>query len=155
MEKAALHPKRMGEAVEVYFMYRATCLGLTLSKPLGDSAPYDIISEHAGRLARVQIKSSNVLDQGRYCVKASYGGRLRAYTPGQIDFLAAYVGPEDAWYIIPIRALRRRIAIHLYPHATGVGQFERYREAWPLLLRPGCHAERAARSDRSREEISY
>src|SRR5512132_3013203 len=134
MEKTALHPKRLGEAAEVYFMYRATRLGLTLSKPLGESAPYDVICEYAGRLFRIQIKSSWVRDGSRYCLTAYYGSRRRPYTAADIDFLAAYVAPEDAWYIIPVSALRHRATVHLYPHKSGTGQLERYREAWALLL---------------------
>ncbi|MFB3917343.1 MAG: group I intron-associated PD-(D/E)XK endonuclease [Terriglobales bacterium] len=136
MRKTALHPKAKGEAAEVYFFYKATCQGLRLSKPLGDSAPYDVISEYQGRLARIQVKSTTVCAENNYSIQVSFTSQRRPYTAREIDFVAAYVGPEDVWYIIPVKVLRCRTNIHLYPHTTGVGQFEQFREAWRLLLGP-------------------
>jgi len=36
------HPKLRGEWAELHFILRAIALGLILSKPYGDSAPYDL-----------------------------------------------------------------------------------------------------------------
>ncbi len=44
----------------------------------------------------------------------SYRGNVK-YSRDDIDFLAAFVAPHDAWYIIPIEALGRRFSIRLYP----------------------------------------
>ena len=50
------HAKARGEWAELRFMTRATELGFRAAKPWGDSAPYDIATEHRGRFRRVQVK---------------------------------------------------------------------------------------------------
>jgi len=124
--------KVRGEIAEQLFAYRACALGLTVSRPLGDSAPYDFIVD-AGSLHRVQVRSVSVLSPcGSYSVTCSLGSRKRPYPPGSIDFIAAYVVPLDAWYIIPYADLRRRTRIHIFP-ARPHCAFTRRREAWCLL----------------------
>ena len=51
--------KLRGEWAELRFMSRAAEHGLMLSKPWGDSAPYDVMIEHHGRVLRVQVKSTS------------------------------------------------------------------------------------------------
>ena len=42
--------------------------------------------------------------------------------------------PEDAWFIIPVRAFVPRTGMNLFPKERGdVGMYARYREAWGLL----------------------
>ena len=58
------------------------------------------------------------------------------YTSADVDFIVAYVEPQNAWYVIPVDALGQRTFINLYPLGktrTIGGQFEKYREAWHLL----------------------
>jgi hypothetical protein len=62
---STLPPKAAGEAAELAFMARAAALGLAISKPLGDSASYDVILGSCGRLLRVQVKSVSTLDRKR------------------------------------------------------------------------------------------
>jgi len=50
--------KLRGEWVELRFMTRAAEHGVMVSKPWGDSAPYDFMIEHNGRVLRVQVKST-------------------------------------------------------------------------------------------------
>ena len=50
------HAKQRGEWAELRFMTRATELGFRVSKPWGDSAPYDLAIDHRGRFRRVQVK---------------------------------------------------------------------------------------------------
>jgi hypothetical protein len=52
--------------------------------------------------------------------------------PGSFDFLAAYVVPEDAWYIIPAAVIHGKECIALYPNSP-TAKYEQYREAWALL----------------------
>jgi hypothetical protein len=46
--------KLRGEWAELRFMTRAAEHGLMVSKPWGDSAPYDLMVEHHGRVLRIQ-----------------------------------------------------------------------------------------------------
>ena len=58
------------------------------------------------------------------------------YSPDEIDFIAAFVAPHRAWYVIPVEALKGSKSIRLYPGGKSkrIGAFyEHYREAWQLL----------------------
>ena len=54
------------------------------------------------------------------------------HAPGAFDFLAAYVIPEDVWYIVPAKKLAGRGYVTLCS-STREANFEEYREAWHLL----------------------
>jgi hypothetical protein len=107
------------------FMARAAIHGFTVSNPWGDSARYDFILEHDGGLCRVQVKSTSFCShrrnaQGYACNVVSRNKIQPAtrYSRNDIDFLAAYVIPADAWYIVPIAAIVDRThAIYLNPSA--------------------------------------
>ena len=115
---------------ELAFIYRAASLGLITMKPHGDSAPYDVVVDNGRRLLRVQVKSVSQRHRDSYEVNAGRGRFIkRAYTSAEIDFLAAWIVPEDIWFIIPVRALARRKTLRLSRN----GHFPRYREAWHLL----------------------
>jgi ketosteroid isomerase-like protein len=66
------------------------------------------------------------------------------YARGAFDFLAAYVIPEDVWYIIPAKKLAGRGYVTLCSDSEGAN-FEEYREAWHLLREAaGIEEETAA-----------
>ena len=127
-------PKRRGEWAEMKFMVRAAEAGFTVSKPYGDSALYDFIVDAGGVLSRVQVKSVSVAQRDAYRICSGSGHRSKtAYTPSDLDFLAAYVIPHDAWYIIPVAAFTPVKTLRLRPHHPSRRRFELYREAWRLL----------------------
>jgi hypothetical protein len=138
--------KRRGEISELAFALAAARQGFGISRPYGDSERYDIIldSSHLDpqarqRLVRVQVKSSTQLECGLYRVNAhrSINGRAVPYTLAEIDFFAAYIIPEDSWFIVPLPHVLGQISLmfrpegYRRPHA-----FDRYREAWHLLREP-------------------
>ena len=135
--ETTLTAKRRGEAAEASFLERAIHLGLQLAKPWGDSAPFDFIVIGETGLHRVQVKSVRTCHRrhNSYHVGVGRGQhQKRAYSPQEIDFLAVLVVPQDAWYIIPVRALGGRKTLRLgsgHPHSRRL--FEPYREAWSLL----------------------
>jgi len=132
-----MSPKRLGELAEAQFIVAATARGFTVSKTFGDSARYDLVVEFRGRLFRVQVKSTASRDGSRYSIGNATGLRRRTYDKSDTDFIAAYVFPEDAWYIIPVEALSGRPQrLHLYPHRPNAGTLERFRNAWHLLCVP-------------------
>jgi len=133
-----LSPCRKGELAEIAFLGRATALGFIVTKPFGHAAPYDFLIERGGRALRIQVKSTWVRCQGSgYAVRVGHFDKrwgARAYRRSEIDFIAAYVAPEDAWYLIPIAVVRGGNTIGLFPHvACSQARYERYREAWDLL----------------------
>jgi len=125
--------KERGESAELCFMARAAEHGLRVSKPYGDSASYDVGVEQAGRILKVQVKSTIYRRRGSesYSLKV-HGPRRQLYRKGTIDFFAVYLIPADTWYIIPFRKLGRNFSLHITVGSKRQ-KYEKYREAWGLL----------------------
>jgi PD-(D/E)XK endonuclease len=100
-------------------MARARRIGLTVLKPYGDSSRYDVGIEHAGRLVRVQIKSTTFSRGNTFTCNLVGPGR-RAYAPGVVDFFAVYLVPMDRWYIIPFAAASKTsVSLQFTPQKQG------------------------------------
>jgi hypothetical protein len=130
--------KKQGEWAQEAFILNALGRDFTVLRPIGDSARYDVAtgSPKRRRMASVQVKSVSVAEPGgAYAVNCGRGsGTKIAYTPREVDFVAVYVIPEDAWYVIPVKALRRLKRIRVCPsEPERMPRFEPYREAWRLL----------------------
>jgi hypothetical protein len=130
--------KERGEWVEVQFMACALRLGFKVFKPWGDSSSCDIGIEHRPRLLRVQVKSTSYrLGNGYLCAfKPNRSGKR--YTVQKVDFFAAYVIPENVWYILPSPIVLRTKSHDLMicpvrPRKRARYRYESYREAWNLL----------------------
>ncbi len=130
------NPKKRGEWVELKFMVKAAEYGFGVSKPWGDSSRYDLGVEDGGGLVRVQVKSTKCRDKGSYACAVRPNLQMgRPYKRGDFDFLAAYVIPEDVWYIIPAKLVVKKGTmgmIILTPSSPG-HKYEPYLEAWYLL----------------------
>jgi hypothetical protein len=128
--------KRQGELAELAFAHKAASLGFGVAKPYGDSDRFDFIVNWDHHLSRVQVKSTCTAHHRVYEIGAHgcWGG-FDVYTKHEIDFIVAYVVPENAWYIIPIEATRGRKRLCLHPNAPPreCYKYEKYREAWWLL----------------------
>jgi hypothetical protein len=122
--------KLRGEWAESVFMERAGAHGLPVSKPWGEMASYDFVIGKTGRFVSVQVKSTvSRLKTGYVC---TVRGGHKAYAAGSFDFLAAYVIPDDTWYIIPAELIGGKEVLALYPKSRKA-KYEPYREAWDLL----------------------
>jgi hypothetical protein len=97
------------------------------------SAPRPCHSEHGQKLWRVQVKSSRRSDGTRYIVKLKGAA---AYTAKEIDFVVAYIVPEDLWYVIPISVAAFRGQMYVSPHGTRHFRHEKYREPGARWLAP-------------------
>jgi hypothetical protein len=132
-----MNRKCRGELSELAFIYKATGLGFHVSKPYGDSSPYDFIVEHFGHLSKVQVKSTaTVRRSGAYEGNAqrSTTQSSRRYSARDVDFFAFYVIPKDVWYIVPFADVEARCSIVLNPNRPSRDRrFGRYREAWHML----------------------
>jgi len=124
------HPKLRGEWAELRFMERASEMGFRVSKPWGESARYDFIVEWQGNCVRVQVKSTTFREHDGYScmVRGCHG----PYEGDPFDYVAAYLIPEDVWYIIPAELVVGMGSVGLYPHLKNA-KYEPYREAWQLL----------------------
>jgi hypothetical protein len=74
------------------------------------------------------------LSRHYYRIKTSGGGERvpTPYSGTEIDFLVAYIFPEDAWYIFPATIFANRKMLLLVPGSKR-SRFEQYREAWNLM----------------------
>ncbi|MFI5070024.1 MAG: group I intron-associated PD-(D/E)XK endonuclease [Terriglobales bacterium] len=131
--------KERGEYVELRLMVQAILHGFQVSRPWGDSSSYDVGLESGSRILRVQVKSTAYrIGTGYLC---QFARRKARYSVEQIEFFAAYVIPEDVWYLIPSRILlgvsgQQDVMIcPMQPHRKPYYKFECYREAWELLRR--------------------
>jgi hypothetical protein len=123
--------KKRGEWAELVFAARAVRQGLPLSKPWGESSGYDFaVEQESGRIVRVQVKSTIAREGDGYtcCLKDSRG----PYRGNKFDFVAAYVIPEDLWYIVPAKVVKGQWSMGLHPELE-VSKYGKYEEAWHLL----------------------
>jgi hypothetical protein len=128
-------PKLQGEWAEFCFIAQAVAHRLRVSKPCGDSSPYDVIVDFNGRLSRVQVKSVAFKRKRRnaYQVIVRRGSKTGLpYCSADVDFITVLVIPESVWYIIPIKEVTAK-GIYLSPHRRSSRRFEPFREAWHLL----------------------
>jgi hypothetical protein len=82
------------------------------------------------------VKCSTQLCNGLYRINAHrrINGRAVPYLPGEIHFIAAYIIPEDTWYIIPLHATFGVTSLLFRRHRDRrPGLYDAYREAWHLL----------------------
>jgi hypothetical protein len=136
--RTTLYSKRKGVIAELIFVVKAASMGFAVSKPYGDSEPYDVVVEANGRLLRIQVKSVFTTSRWGYSVSVARKRQQKhaQYSAQEIDFLAAYVVAHDAWYIIPVAEIASVTHIRLYPDGAkrqDGALFEKYRDAWDLL----------------------
>ena len=131
------HPKLRGEWAELQFMARCAGLGFRIAKPISDCYRWDLIVEHDLGFHRVQVKSTTVRQRSGYVCIYHSSADFKVYTPDDVDFLAAYIVPEDVWFIIPASVIHTQNLI-LDPSGDNPRhKYGPYREAWHLLREPG------------------
>ena len=131
-------PGLKGELGEVAFMHKATSLRFALALPYGHIHRYDFIVESGTNLWRVQVKTTSVKARGLYPVTVCHHAdrKARAYTESQIDFVAVYIVPEEAWFILPVREVVGHKTLRFRPKGYARRDiYGHYREAWHLLRR--------------------
>jgi len=135
--------KQRGEWVELKFMTAAAGRCFAVSKPWGDTRPYDVGIEFGENFLRVQVKSTTMRSGAGYlCQFKPNHLNKHDYSLKQIDLFAAYVIPEDAWYLIPASLLlgKRRRSIAMLcplrpPKKKACYRYESYRDNWQLLTK--------------------
>jgi len=132
--------KKRGEWAESMFLARASEEGLSASKPWGDSRSFDCVVGRPGKFVAVQVKCTIAkLESGEGYICSTCSSH-KPYKKGSFDYLAAYVIPEDVWYIIPGRLVFGLKSISLCT-VSGEAKYEEYREAWSLLRKASEVAE--------------
>ena len=128
-----LNNKHRGELAELAFMRKAAAMGFSVAKPWGDSERYDVVLRSGKVFWRIQVKSvkSKAPQRKHYRVMTRNWLGL-PYNPDEIDFLVAYIFPEDAWYVFPVQVVENRKTLYINPAAKR-SKLHKYREAWDLL----------------------
>ena len=132
---------RRGDLGEVAFVHKAMSLGFVVAKPYGQMHRYDFMVEGGPNIWRIQVKTSTCVRDGRYqlCVQRIIHRRVVAYKKSELDFVVAYLIPEQAWYILPITEIAGRRSLLLAPPGfRGKNPLAQYQEAWHLLGKPNC-----------------
>ncbi len=74
---------------------------------------------------------------------------MRVYDASEIDLLAAYVSPENAWYLFPVEEFLKYKSMRLYPvKRRKASKFEKFRENWGVVRQLA-----AIRDDKPRCEV--
>lgn len=142
-------PIRGGDIPEIKFVLKAMENGMIVCRPLHQSCHYDFIVDHHGGLFRIQVKSSSHIYRvstrddwkagvetiPRYKIMLARGAdRKISYSKNEADFVAAYIVPEDKWYILPVGVIGNRKTILFCPSGTGEqDRWRGYMEAWHLI----------------------
>lgn len=134
---ARLNNRQRGQIGELAFMRKAASLGLSFAKPWNEGERYDFIARVDTICWRVQVKSvsSKSVSRSHYRIKTTgRNGPLKQapYSVNEIDFLVAYIHPEDIWYVFPSKIIEARKSLCVRPGSKR-SRFEEYREAWKLM----------------------
>lgn len=138
--------KDLGAAHEIEFSLECIERGATVSQPLGDNAPYDLIVDAAGKLLRVQCKRGGFEEAidgkpsvgtgtEKWGVNTSKPSTKKAYTPDEIDFIVSKSG--GIWYIWAIEK-DFPTTIKAYPAGDGSQKWEKGRNKWDALGLPAA-----------------
>jgi PD-(D/E)XK endonuclease len=122
--------KKRGEWVELKFMAEAAERNLPACKPFGDSENFDVVVGRTGKFVAVQVKCTVFRSKNGEGYLCSVCSSHTIYKAGAFDFLAGYVVPENAWYILPAKEIEGMRSVSLM---TPTSRYEVYREAWHLL----------------------
>ena len=128
-----------GELGEVAFLHKAMSLGFVVAKPYGNIRRYDFIVEGGTSLWRVQVKACGSVMNGLYqmCTRRRVHGVALAYAKSDFNFLAAYIIPEDAWFILPAYEVVGHRSLLFRPTGfQGRDPYMLYRDAWHLFREP-------------------
>ena len=120
--------------------------GFSVSWPVGDVDPYDLISDSGERILRIQVKGSAVCtSRGTWRISFSKGYKTKVrYTKKECDyFIAVLLYPDGpAYYIVPIEAATSSHYTFWpagqhprWPHKVKwrTCGLEEYRDRWDLL----------------------
>ena len=147
--------KDRGAWAEMCFALRAIEEGLRPARPWGEPSGYDCIVHHKStRIFRVQVKST-IRKQYR-CYQCTIRTQHHVYKKDSFDFVAAYVIPEDVWYILPEKVVRGMSTVGLYPAMPGA-KYDAYKEAWHLLRgeTPGVVARIEACAEEDSPQVNF
>jgi hypothetical protein len=136
LHASKLGNKQRGDVAEMVFLRKASSMGFGVAKPWADGERYDFVVRAGGLFWRVQVKSVRSKSPQRKHYRVATTSWLKiGYTADEIDFLAAYIFPEDTWYIFLVAFVENRSSVCVTPNSRR-SPAQKYREAWKLMERP-------------------
>ena len=106
-----MHPRVQGDLGEASAIEWLTGQGAFVSKPLFHCPDYDLVADMAGRLVRVEVKTSSRGRRGgrwevALCTRGgnqSWTGITKRFDPARCDYLFVHVGDGRRWSIPAVR----------------------------------------------------
>jgi Holliday junction resolvase-like predicted endonuclease len=119
IEATRLKPREQGDVGELSAMEWLASQGARVAIPVFHSPDWDLIAELDSAVARVQVKTSAQLRNGRWRVvistrggNQSWNGLVKYFDARSCDFLFVHVGDGRRWFI-PARAVDSRSGLTL------------------------------------------
>lgn len=120
-----------GYIAEEKFVLECMSRGISVSRPIYNTEPYDFIIEVNGEFKSVQVKKSwkDKKNRNVVCLKTSYPRSDKSKTVGEntnVDYLAVLINYWD-WYIIPrteIENIKSNISVSIK------GRYKDYYNNW-------------------------
>lgn len=114
--------------------------GYTVSLPLTDSQPYDLIVDKDNQVHRVQVKTTSYKKSGSFNVSLTIkGGNQSYYTVKKFDHssveLIFIVTSEDDYFLIPTSEINGKQTMSLGK------EYEKYRASYANGLQSLCKSE--------------
>lgn len=124
-----------GRYYEVLFKSECLKRDLLVLTPECAHLPFDVAIFSHGKFLTVQVKGTSVLRrhhnsgrEARFQCCRTVGGK--SYSERGVDYFAAYVEPEKAWFIVPSANITSRtFGLRVGPHAKS----NEWRERWEFL----------------------
>lgn len=117
--------KQKGNITELEVLTYITKLGYQVSIPFGDRERYDQIWDIKGKLLKVQVKTSHLIDDEGSGIKFScrsntrVGGKIQhaRYTKDEIDYFATFF--EGKCYVVPVEQTSTEKTLRFKPPKNG------------------------------------
>jgi hypothetical protein len=131
----ALRKIDVGKISELIIAAELQKRGFTVSMPIAEAIPYDLVAERNGICLKVQVKATDKLskDRGAFEIKSAKNKGLNAYGTQDCDVLICHCISISGFYIIDISSIIDIRKIRLYPTEPHRGSFEDCYENWELM----------------------
>jgi Holliday junction resolvase-like predicted endonuclease len=114
-----VHPRVQGDIGEASAIEWLTTQGAAIFVPLFHSPDYDLIAEMAGRLVRIEVKTTQSLTPVKnwaasICTRGgnqSWTGKTKLFDPNHCEFLYVHVGDGRRWFIPSARVEGSRVIV--------------------------------------------
>lgn len=119
-------------------MQRLVRAGWRVFYPYGNSAPYDLAAEKAGRFIRLQVRTTQA-ENGYISANCRIRNGREQIRPGTVDFLIVYDLEGDTTFVIPEKEILGKSVFHIRLTPARSGQVkgthpaDDYRERWDKL----------------------